>query len=629
MNYIKNRFHIKRLYALLIAVTISFAVISSIKPAYSSEGSVIDPILDAIFDYSHSAIDKIATAMVDGISGSFQPSFDLYDKMTDNINYEIEKAKENSGVKITKKASYYRTNLIINNVVTFCERFGVVLSTILALFSLLMCILGRSEYIRDTPIGIIVKYIIAMSLIFLSWETMYYIMTVINDLWTNFVMTSSAQKVTYSDFAQNLSVDTSSSNVALLSISISNAFVLTKIDKMIFSFVGIFLIWKLFKQFLRLYVEIAERYFVLTMMSFFAPAVMSTITTNSTINIFSSYMRMYVSQSFILLCNGIFMKIFIAVLILGGWTCSIFNYICALAYMKFCMKLDSYMMSMGLNIAQTGSGFLDSFGGGARTLMNAARSLGMADRAVSNHGKALMAQGTSTNNKAVYDKGAQLASGLKGFMGSKPVSSNNQFSTAMAKASTPANTRTGNVFKTNGTLEGINEVANKINIPSSSVQSALSNANISPSQVSLIKQLNGSKQFSNNAGTRFAMRDNKGNNLAVIDGSNIYTNSNLQNDIEKWNANEQVADFFSADDFKANDMNVASAIRQASSEKTFGVQHYVVSTPDQDNGEMWEATMVAQHPSCLDDRNAILTYNNRGDAISLKKVSSQAHNKKG
>lgn len=638
MTYIYNKINVKRLMALVMAILISLTILLTIRPTLAGDGTVIDPILDASYDYIYSAVDKGATAFVEKICGGFAPSYDLYYKLSNPALYDLANILE-AAIDGDVDGDYYlyRENFIINTVFSFSQKLGIVLSTIIAIICLLLCILGRAEQIRDTPVQIFVKYVVSLIFNYLSWNIIYYIMNVLNDIWTNFVMTSTTGTLSYSNFSQHLTVSTSDSEIKLFDVVIrgSSTAALTFVDKIIFGFLAIFLIWKLFKQFLRLYVEIAERYFVLTMLSLFSPTVIATIVSNSTSNIMHSYVRMFISQSFILLMNGIFMKIFVAVLILGGWTAGITNYICALAFMKFCMKIDSYMNSMGLNVAQTGGGMMDSIGGAFNSMMNAVRSFGMADRSIANYGKSLMAKGASTNNKTMYDRGMSLSGGISGRMtGSSPKvsaeASNSQFSNAVAKSATNDVTRKGAVYHTNGSSDSLNKLANTIHIPSPSLQNALNKNGISAESVHTVKQLNGSKQFSTEAGTRFALRDKDGNNLVVIDGLNTYSYKNRDKDIQAYMANESYENYMSSDDFKQSGIDVKDTendIRHSSTETTFGVQNYIVPTAD-GHAEEWSATMVSMHPEVLDDRYATLTYNKNGDAISLKKIDNQAHNKK-
>ena len=637
-----HNFQPKRMWALILAVLVTTTILVTFTPVYAISGSVLDPIITSAKDIIQQFIDSIGNALVNCITGSLAPNFNLFYKLTHPADYDQHHIFHNMGIDTNDNmtAADYRDNSIIDYIFSYSETLGFVLVTVLAIFFLFLCMCGRSEHIKDTPGPIFIKYIVILIFLYYSWDIVYYVMDSMDLLWTELVMRtsveSSDQSLTYTNFLHGLvSADTTDANTETIILGAAVSLGGGLVDKALFYFLGIFLVWKLFKQFLKLWVEIVERYFVLTFLMLFAPIFMATFVSNATSNILVSYVRMIFSQGFLLITNSVFMKVFVFVLMHGGWTGGVTNYICAMAYMKFCMKLDSYLNSMGLNVAQTGGGLMDSAGGCMNTVVNAVRSFGMADRSVANYGKSLMAKGAATNDKTMYDKGAKYAGGISGRSTAPRSTSDAQFSSAVAKTATAFDTRKGATYYTGNTAAGLDTVADSIRIPSNVLDKTLKNGGFNATQVHSVQQLDGTKQFSRTAGTRFALKDDNGNTLAVIDGTNAYYYSNRDAD---WKAFEDkgvtssaYSDYMTNDAFKnagvdvKEDQDGNGIIRKTSAEDTFGRQVYNVPTS---NGktELWEATMVAEHPDVLDDSRAILTYNSNGDAISLRRIEKQAHN---
>ena len=143
------------------------------------------------------------------------------------------------------------------------------------------------------------------------------------------------------------------------------------------------------KQYISYLVEVVERYVVLGVLVFTSPMAVSTAGSRATSNIFSSWVRMVISQLFLMVCNVIFMRMF-----LFGFT----NYHSAIAEMQTKLnidagdtttvtllwglllygvlevgqRVDSYLGTLGLSVAQTGRGMMASLTQTAQSLRRAA-----------------------------------------------------------------------------------------------------------------------------------------------------------------------------------------------------------------------------------------------------------------
>ena len=118
--------------------------------------------------------------------------------------------------------------------------------------------------------------------------------------------------------------------------------------------------WNYFK----LLLETVERYIVVGVLCYTSPLAYSMGASKSTSNVFKSWCRMVGSQLLLLVMNVWFLRGFASSMgqfignggALNTGKGSIFLWMfCALAYLKCAQRFDSYLGSIGLNVAQTGS----------------------------------------------------------------------------------------------------------------------------------------------------------------------------------------------------------------------------------------------------------------------------------
>lgn len=140
--------------------------------------------------------------------------------------------------------------------------------------------------------------------------------------------------------------------------------------------------WNYFK----LLLEVVERYVVVGVLCYTSPLAFAMGGSKATNQVFKSWCRMVGSQLLLLVLNVWFLRAFNssvgAFAANGGATTTgagnIFLWMfCALAFLKTAQKFDTYLASMGLSVAQTGSGMgmemlmaarvLGGFGGGSRS----------------------------------------------------------------------------------------------------------------------------------------------------------------------------------------------------------------------------------------------------------------------
>lgn len=131
--------------------------------------------------------------------------------------------------------------------------------------------------------------------------------------------------------------------------------------------------WIIIKNALTMFIEVIERYVVSCLLYFGFGTSLSTLISATTRPIFFAYMRMIISQLFLLFLNIYFIKGFFLLLVnYTSWAGSIYGIIFVLAYLKTAQKIDSHLHSLGLNVAQTGTGLAFSVMGIGATMLGGA-----------------------------------------------------------------------------------------------------------------------------------------------------------------------------------------------------------------------------------------------------------------
>ena len=119
--------------------------------------------------------------------------------------------------------------------------------------------------------------------------------------------------------------------------------------------------WNYFK----LLLEVVERYVVVGILCYTSPLAYSMGASKATNQVFKSWCRMVGSQLLLLIMNVWFLRAFnssVGQYVAGGGALSngkgsVFLWLfCAIAFLKTSQRFDSYLSSIGLNVAQTGSG---------------------------------------------------------------------------------------------------------------------------------------------------------------------------------------------------------------------------------------------------------------------------------
>lgn len=478
------------------------------------EGSVLDSIFRDMSAYTYIGYEIVGNALLESMMQSFSPSFNTFLYLENGREIDLYEGTERYGYDVEDVSKSVSIAALHNT----GKYIGVFLANFLGIFSLFMCLAGKSEHIKDSPLSIVSKYIFVLVGINLSYNIIVEVINFFEGIWTDFVFSgmldsniSFAEDIATKFWDPDVSINTEKAQQAG-ALLYSMGGVIDVLNWMM-PFLSIFVAWKFLKQVARLYIEIAERYFVMMLLILLLPAFLPTIISNSTKNIFSSYLRMFFCQIFLMLCNVAFMKIFFYILMVDGWTAGLLNYVFGLAFLRVCQRLDSYMMAMGLNVAQTGGGLLGAGIGAMHAVGSMIRGLGGLDKMRQNIGKGMMKQSLNTGNFTRFRTAEKLATPLcnlvtkTGATTSAASFSQQLATTTQRQVSTP---NKGFTSLTQNTKAGFDNAAKAMGLNPKALEEPFSKKNIKYDDISSIKQLN-------DKATSFGFYDKDGNCVGNID----------------------------------------------------------------------------------------------------------------
>lgn len=178
------------------------------------------------------------------------------------------------------------------------------------------------------------------------------------------------------------------------------------LSQVFFGILMIILVLAMLIEFVKLIMEIIERYLVVFLLHIASPIAGSFYVSRTTSSILSNYMRMYLSQLFLLIMNKFFMYLFVMAILNNAFSTFI-GCLALITFLKCAQRIDSYMKSLGLTVAQTGNALFGSILGTVATLGMAIRGgRGM----VGSAGRALEVAGASKGDFGMANLGTMLKS---------------------------------------------------------------------------------------------------------------------------------------------------------------------------------------------------------------------------
>ncbi|MCR5290874.1 MAG: hypothetical protein K6E51_12860 [Treponema sp.] len=174
----------------------------------------------------------------------------------------------------------------------------------------------------------------------------------------------------------------------------------------IFLLLKLILLYIVVKEFIKLIVEVVERYMLSCFLYLFAPIGFSFSASSLTENVTISYLEMFISSLFVLILNQFFVKSTLELMAhvnneekeIVGITCAII----VLAWIRIGQHIDETLKGMGLSIARTGGNLFDSF---AASVNNA---ISLANTGGALAGNAVTAVGMTGGNPDAVQLGSML-----------------------------------------------------------------------------------------------------------------------------------------------------------------------------------------------------------------------------
>ena len=287
---------------------------------------------------------------------------------------------------------YTITNLgsASNSFFDFFYYLGYFLTLTVFAFSIFMVALSGFFDNKNRAIELLVRLLVGCVLIYLSRRILDLIDDSFKTLWDRIAEPS--------EFYSEAKVDVSSmsGSLGLISLVLMIAFVI---------------------EFIKFVLEIMERYIVVKLLYISSPAAMGMVVSRTTSAITVNYLRMYFSQLLLLLYNKFFTYLLsamtAAVLVeqIYAGKSGITPWLFLIASCKAAQRVDSYMKSLGLTVAQTGSAVLDSVMGAVHAL---GKGWGAAKGGAGFVGAAQMNLGAATGNYGLYKAGESKQAFAKG-----------------------------------------------------------------------------------------------------------------------------------------------------------------------------------------------------------------------
>lgn len=231
--------------------------------------------------------------------------------------------------------SFFTKNFpILTQLYGIIQAVGIGLAIAIALFQLSKFLTGSLNGSRSTPIEILVRLGLSIGLIFFG---NYFLEAVMN---------------LFSYPHQALL------NVTSLGSGYNNVFGAISLSNELSAIIAFFFICIVGWNVLKLALEVVERFLMIGVLLYLSPLAWSAATSRESQPILSKYLSMFLGQCILMLLSVWSIKMVINIL---GYSESnvMLSMIFALAFCKIAQRFDTYLKSMGINAAHTGSSWLD------------------------------------------------------------------------------------------------------------------------------------------------------------------------------------------------------------------------------------------------------------------------------
>lgn len=342
------------------------------------------PILNGLIEYSNMVVSGIWNMLLGYIENNFGPDMVAFNS--------------------------YFTEGYMDRISDMFIIIGCTLATVILVFQLFTMGFTILFENKNEPIRLVIRYFITVLIVLFGYRIPLLGLEITQKLWdiSQGIINDYVESYKVNEMAENAvsltdylnNIDSFYDVVSATFSYVKGAFYYNTIFPLISTILMIVIVINLFK----LILEVIERYIVVCLMIKFFPLGASTLVSVTTSNIFGSYMRMFVSQLLLLLFNLFFSHSFIFITKEGSAFKTFVGLCFVIAFLRTAQRMDSYMSSLGLSVAQTGGGVMESIGGAAIALRGLAGGKELS-------GTGLRALGANTGNMGLYTLGSRMARG--------------------------------------------------------------------------------------------------------------------------------------------------------------------------------------------------------------------------
>ena len=366
--------HYKRFLLAILLVTI--IIFCSSKHVFAAVGEI-------------SNNKDLVTPAVDGITSVF------FDYTSKALSYIIEQFSNDFSPVPTSDYFYEQTGTGSANHAFFNFFFYLGYFLTFTVFAISMMMVAFSGFFdnKNRAFELIVRLIVACVLIVLSRDILSAIDSAFQKVWEQIKpVTGYAGSGNAIDLVMKLATGGLKIHVIFVILVLQIAFII---------------------EFVKFVLEIMERFIVVKLLYISAPAVNGLVVSRTTSSIMINFYRMYFSQLLLLIFNRVFTYLLCAMIanVLILEKDEILPWLFLIATCKAAQRVDSYMKSMGLTVAQTGSALLDSIMGAVNTI---GKGYGLSKKGAGIIGAKQMAAGAASGNYGLYKAGMAKQAYAKG-----------------------------------------------------------------------------------------------------------------------------------------------------------------------------------------------------------------------
>lgn len=378
------------------------------------DGSLNLEIIDFFFDPELSIMCEAYSLADDAINGTTYRILSCWQEAADLIAVYV---LQDYGPDLTNFYSYFGIDTTRNwlvrgrnydsygyvttedSFIMFFKIAGYIAATLIFLWNLFCLLFGPLTSQRETPLKLIARYGLTIFIIFIAQDIVGILCVIAKALWNY------ASAIEFGDYS-------------LLSGYFAPWDLVSNIpcSGLLRIIISIALGWQIVKGFMKLFIEIVERYVLFGILSVIFPFASSTNVSSTTSSIFKAYLQMFISQMIILVMNLWFIRMFFRLLAYRttdntDWAASIIFFMFAITYLRVARRLDEYMLEMGLSVGLTGTNLVNTIISAVQTSLSIGSSAIMAsNKAMTTSGKSAMSMGVKTGNPGMYAAGSAITS---------------------------------------------------------------------------------------------------------------------------------------------------------------------------------------------------------------------------